>query len=49
MGDDGSAMRDPLRFSKETGKRKAPGATAQGMSDLDSLISRVHHNSAYTI
>ena len=27
-------------------KKKAPGATAQGMGELDSLVSRVHHNSA---
>jgi hypothetical protein len=27
-------------------KKKAPGTTAQGTSELDSLLSRVHHNSA---
>jgi hypothetical protein len=38
MGGDGWAMRGPLCFSKETGQKKAPGATAQGTSELDSLI-----------
>jgi hypothetical protein len=31
------------------GKEKAPGATAQGMSELDSLAARVHRNSAYAL
>jgi hypothetical protein len=33
--------------SKITGKKKAPGATAQGTSELDSLVVRVRRNSAY--
>jgi hypothetical protein len=30
-------------------KKEAPGATAQGTSELDSLVARVHHNSADTV
>jgi hypothetical protein len=32
-------------YGPEEPKKNAPGATAQGMSELDSLLSRVHHNS----
>src|SRR5919109_1122635 len=30
-------------------KKNAPGATARGRSELDSLVSRVHRNSASTL
>jgi hypothetical protein len=34
-----------LHYGPEEPKKNAPGATAQGMSELDSLLLRVHRNS----
>jgi hypothetical protein len=34
-----------LHSGPEEPKKNPPGATAQGMSELDSLLSRVHRNS----
>jgi hypothetical protein len=36
-------------LSKETGKKEAPGATAQGMSEEDALSGRALHNSVDTV
>jgi hypothetical protein len=39
-------FREVLPNGLDEPKKNAPGATAQGTSELDSLLSRVHRNSA---
>src|ERR687895_2623427 len=46
IGGCGSAMGESFQRATQAGKRNAPGTTARGTGELDSLCERVHRNSA---
>jgi len=46
---DAQALEQETRRERAQAKRKAPGATARGMGELDSLAARVHRHSVEAV